>query len=81
VEQYASFEGLSLLTFILISKNWDVLTSTLLSDDEELDERKQTLLVRLVNVCIKKACGKPICPKTRQETEKPHKKVICSRIL
>ncbi len=40
----------------------------LLLEDDKLDDRNQTTLVKLINVCIQRASGKSICPKTRHES-------------
>ena len=64
-----------------ILKNWEALSRVLLSEEDEdtIDERGQQILIEILNCCVKKASGKTICPKTKQETDKPPKaKVIQS---
>lgn len=46
-----------------------------MSEEELLSEREQLFLARLINACVKKASGKLICPKTKQDPDIKEKKV------
>ncbi len=54
------------------------MTELLLADDSDLSDREQLVLARFINSCVKKASGKVICPKTKQDPEKKDKKVCYS---
>ncbi|KAL6056220.1 Cohesin subunit SA-2 [Balamuthia mandrillaris] len=43
-------------------KKWDIM-SALLENSTDLSEKEQVVLARVINVCVKKACGHSICPK------------------
>jgi cohesin complex subunit SA-1/2 len=59
-----------------VLKDWAAMTNLLLTESQKkaLSDSQQTLLVRILNCSVKKACGEKIVPKTKADPDHKDKK-------
>lgn len=59
-----------------VLKDWTAMTNLLLTESQKkaLSDSQQTLLVRILNCSVKKACGEKIVPKTKADPDHKDKK-------